>query len=66
MIDRFATGLYFFGTRALTVRRRLHFVRMDPKFDRAVILTDLWVSNNKIRFEEFKCEPAHGRQRETG
>src|SRR5947208_2075062 len=37
------------------VRRRLHFVRMDPKFDlnNTSILTDSRLSNNEIRFEEF-------------
>src|SRR5207245_7590018 len=56
VVDRFATGSYLFETRALTVRRRLHFVRIDPKFDpnNTSILTDSEFSNNKIRFEEFE------------
>jgi len=56
VIDRFGTGSYLFETRALTVRRRLHFVRMDPKFDlnNTSILTDSRLSNNEIRFEEIK------------
>jgi len=30
VVDRLATGSYLFETRALTVRRGLHFVRLDP------------------------------------
>jgi len=56
-VDRFATGSYLFETRALTVRRRLLSFALDPKFNlnNASILTDSGFSNNKIRFEEFKC-----------